>query len=117
MPQERCGVTLNQWFGQFEEFHSHTPTIQIWADCYAWDWMLFCDIFKHALNLPKAIHYMPMDLATWLQSLGINPDAQRDSIVEYTVPVSGLHQHHALYDALLERACFLKYNHEARIPI
>ena len=34
-------------------------SIEIWADCLAWDWVLFCELFGGAFGLPKQIFYMP----------------------------------------------------------
>jgi hypothetical protein len=97
---------LEQWFLQFPQAKN---SIQIWADCYAWDWVLFCELFGGAFGIPGNIHYMTMDLATYLFSKGYQADIERKQLLatDYT-DKDGLKQHHALYDARLEMAVLKK---------
>ncbi len=49
--------------------------VELWADCCAYDWVLFCDIFGSALHIPSEFitnPYMPCDLDTVLRT--IQPD-------------------------------------------
>jgi hypothetical protein len=62
---------LIQWLSQFEE-------VIIWSDCLAYDWVLFCNIWGHAFNLPKNIYYIPMDICTVFEMKGIDPDISRE---------------------------------------
>ncbi len=91
---------LNDWLGQFEQ-------LEIWCDCPTYDWVLFCELFGGALNLPKHIYYLPFDLVTLFKAKELSPDTNRRAF-------SGIDQrgigavHNALADALVTRACYLK---------
>ncbi len=88
---------LKPWLAQFQR-------IEIWADCLAYDWVLFCQLFGGALNVPKQIFYMPNDLVTLFWQKGINPDCNR---IEFSGQAQ-LQRHNALSDALIARACYHK---------
>ena len=91
---------IEQWIAQY-------PQIEIWADCYAWDWVLFCELWGGSLNLPKNIFFMPMDLATLFKLKGLNPDTSRFQFVkEKLLEFSEAKQHHALWDAKVEKWCY-----------
>lgn len=95
--------------------------IQIYCDCYAYDWMLFnkllCDDGL-ALNLPEYIYYIPMDLSTALQFNGIDPDITREEYIgKYVVEqlqrsgvfnMSDNCKHNSLWDAAVCMKCFTK---------
>jgi len=83
---------------------AHYDQIEIWADCLAWDWVLFCQLFGGALNLPKQIHYMPMDLATLFRIKGLDPDTPREAFVA----LQAEQKHNSLWDAKVAKACFEK---------
>ena len=92
------------WFNQFPKKKN---SIQIWADCYAWDWVLFCELFGGAFNIPKNIHYMTMDLATYLFSKNIEVDTERIKLLPNDYKEKdNLKQHNALYDARVELEVF-----------
>lgn len=94
--------TLTRWLAQYSE-------IEIWADCLAWDWVLFCQLFGGAFEIPKQIHYMPFDLVTLFKIKGLNPDTNRDEFADLTNNVSQQGQrHNALHDARLVQACYHK---------
>lgn len=98
--------------------------IVMWADVPAYDWVLFCELFGGALNLPENIHYIVRDLATFLEARGYDPDIDRFTLAygNKTENVSadllhdravgatatGLLSHNALGDAMACRACFNK---------
>ena len=86
-------IWLNQ-FGQKEE------SIQIWADVPHYDWVLFCELFGGARNIPKQIHFMPMDLATFLYAKGIKNEIARIELIKKENLPEGK-QHNALFDAKL----------------
>ncbi len=89
------------WFHQFgekkDEMGNTIPHLQIWGDVPHYDWVLFCELFGGALNIPPVIHYMPMDLATLLWAKGFKPDMPRGEI-SGNVAVDNL-MHNALHDA------------------
>ncbi len=98
---------LCNWF-------SELGNVEIYADCPAFDWVFFCNLFGTAFNIPKEVFYIPFDLATFLKYRGIDPDISRESFVEkhkgqafikkIRLKAAGLHN--ALYDTFLVKAAF-----------
>lgn len=99
MRGHRRGVRneLNAWLAQFD-------TVEIWSDCLAYDWVLFCQLFDHAFKIPKNVYYIPFDICTLFKMRGIDPDVDRQ---EYARS-SGIDgpKHNALYDAKVIKACY-----------
>ncbi len=89
-------TALEEWLAQFEE-------IEIWSDCLSYDWVLFCQIWGHAFNVPKHIYYIPFDICTVFKAKGIDPDISRE---EFCGMVAGAKKHNALWDALVIKACY-----------
>lgn len=83
--------------------------IKIWADCPAYDWVLFCNLFGGALKIPNNIHYMPMDFATALYVRGYKPDEDRLKWLEKPSRIQ-FKKHNALGDAMVLKECYLKLN-------
>lgn len=84
---------LTSWLAQFD-------AVEVWGDCLAWDWVLFCELFGGAFCLPQHISYIPRDLSTALLMLGHDPDVNREQFAG----IEGA-KHNALHDALTIRAC------------
>lgn len=80
----------------------HPQKLEMWSDCYAYDWVLFCDLFGGALNIPDCVYYIPFDLSTLFKIKGIDPDVNRE---EYA-GLSGGEKHNALWDAKIIKACY-----------
>ncbi len=81
--------------------------IEVWADCPTWDWVLLCQLYGGALQIPKQIFYIPFDLATLLKLKGLSPDMDRQAFAQLPVTATNQGQrHNALYDARLIRACY-----------
>ena len=95
---------LANWFTQFNN------GVEIWADVLAYDWVLFCELFGGALNIPENIFYAPFDLATLFRMKGlIEPESKYEkdlSRFDYTGADRSM-QHNALADARVERECFM----------
>jgi len=93
---EQVTAELTAWLGRWRP-------IEVWADCLAYDWVLFCELFGGALALPDNVFYMPFDLATVFKLRGLDPDTDR-------VGFAGLdgapQRHNALWDARLAMACY-----------
>ncbi len=85
---------LVEWLGQFS-------TVQVWADCAAYDWVLFCELFGGSQKLPAGVSYMVQDLATLFVACGHPPDINRQQFSRHQVQM-----HHALEDARLCMACY-----------
>ena len=88
--------TLAMWLYQYSD-------IEVWSDCLAYDWVLFCDIFGHAFNVPKQVYYIPFDICTLMKVKSVNPDIDR-------VEFSGLKlkKHNSLDDAMMIKVCYDK---------
>lgn len=91
---------LSDWFYQFDK-------VQMWSDCLAYDWVLFCQIFGHAFNIPKNIYYIPFDISTLFEVKGINPDINREEFAGAWEAHKHF-KHNALWDAKIIRECYNK---------
>jgi hypothetical protein len=91
---------LRKWLSQFKK-------VEMWGDCLAYDWVLFCQIFDGALNIPKNVYYIPFDLSTLLVLKGIDPDINREDFAlgEYCFEML---KHNALSDARIIKMCYEK---------
>lgn len=90
-----------------EELHawlSQWKSVEMWSDCLAYDWVLFCELFGGAFGIPKNVYYIPFDLATLFKVKGIDPDVNRE---EYAGLTGGT-KHTALWDAKVIKACYEK---------
>lgn len=95
---------LHEWLEQWE-------SVEMWSDCLAYDWVLFCDLWGDALAIPKNVYYIPFDLATLLKVKGVDPDISRE---EYAGLPNGT-KHNALWDAKIIKACYektMRENHD-----
>ena len=99
---------LRKFLAQFN--HSTNHEVQIWADCLAYDWVLFCELFGGAMHLPESIFYMPFDLVTLLKINNINPDISREEFVQESLENIPTKQakHNALWDAHVLKLCYEK---------
>lgn len=85
-------LALTEWLSQFK-------AIQIWADVSHYDWVLFCDLFGGALQIPENIHYICMDLATLLFSKEIDVNTSRIELLTEAEKPKDYMIHNALSDA------------------
>jgi hypothetical protein len=97
---KHIAILLKKWLEKFE-------AVEIWSDCLAYDWVLFCELFGGAMNIPKNVFYIPFDICTLFLMKGIDPDISRESFVK---PIGEVNKHNALYDALIIESCYLKLN-------
>lgn len=93
---------LGEWLAQFE-------SVEMWSDCLAYDWVLFCDLFGDAFNIPSNVYYIPFDICTLLKLKGINPNISREDFAsEDKMKVSDKEKHTALHDAIVIKMCYDK---------
>lgn len=89
---------LNEFLSQYK-----INQLEFWSDCLSYDWMLFCQLYGGALNIPDYIYYIPFDICTLFKMKGIDPDISR-------IAFSGVGQtvnlHNALNDAMIIRDCY-----------
>lgn len=89
---------LRIWLSQYDK-------VEMWSDCLAYDWVLFCNIFGHAFKIPDNVYYIPMDLSTAFKMRGIDPDINREKFAGLD---SCEGKHNALWDAKVIKACVEK---------
>lgn len=101
---ERAEVAdrLRQWFVDVLE-SSKADKIEMWGDCLAYDWVLFCELFGGALNIPFYIYYTPFDLAVVFRLEWTDPDVNREEFAQMRY---GGRKHNALWDARIIKACY-----------
>lgn len=95
---------LQNWLEQF-------GGIEIWADVLAYDWVLFCELFGGALNIPGNIFYIPFDLATFFRIKGIIEPVNQfnNDISRFEFAGADINkQHNSLEDARVEMESFKK---------
>jgi hypothetical protein len=80
--------------------------IEMWSDCYAYDKVLFDNLWGHAFDIPKQIYYIPFDLSTLFHVNGIDPDISREGYAQMEAKLED--KHNALHDAFLIKACYDK---------
>lgn len=93
---------LRTWLNQFEH-------VEIWSDCMSYDWVLFCELFGGAFNIPGSVYYIPFDICTLFKERGIDPDISREEFASSIMTIDSTHnKHNALYDAEIIRLCHMK---------
>lgn len=101
--KEAVGSALDMWLYRLHQVDGQP--IEIWSDCLAYDWVLFCELFGGALYIPKFIYYIPFDLATLFRVKGIDPDISREEYIGYR---NTSHKHDAINDAVAICLCYQK---------
>ncbi len=105
MAVETCAISsiirdrLTKWLSQFDE-------VEVWADTLAYDWVLFCDIWGHAFNIPSNIDYIPLDLSVLFYLALGNSDYSRAELSKGVIKRNNAHN--ALYDAQVTKICYYK---------
>lgn len=85
---------LRHWLAQFS-------SVEMWGDCLAYDWVLFCELFGG--ELPRNVSYIPFDICTLFWVKGVDPDTEREKFSGMTGT-----KHNALHDARVIKACHEK---------
>ena len=100
---------LSEWLNSFK------TNIEIWSDCLAYDWILFCELFGGAMNIPECVSYIPMDICTLMKIKDIDPDINREDFVfnndkhKYgQIFDVHINKHNSLYDAKVIKECYKK---------
>jgi len=98
---------LQEWTASFDE------SVEMWSDCLAYDWVLFCQLWGNAFMIPDDIYYIPFDICTLFKMRGIDPDISREefglSDDSGALPdPSRWRKHNALWDAEVIKACYEK---------
>ncbi len=96
---------LTKWLSSFDE------PLEMWSDCLAYDWVLFCQLWGDAFGVPKLVYYIPFDISTLFKVKGIDPDIGREDFA-FTSGSNGGHvsdqdnKHNALWDAKVIKVCY-----------
>lgn len=96
---------LRQWLRQWGR-------VEMWSDCLAYDWVLFCQLFGGAFDIPDNVYYIPFDICTMFKMRGIDPDVNRE---EYAGVTDEQEKHNALHDAKVIRSCYWKLDTQKEI--
>lgn len=97
---------LEKWLDSFVE------PVEMWSDCLAYDWILFCQLWGGALKVPEWIYYIPFDIATLFKVEGVDPDINREKFVGW-IGEDEKNKHNSLWDAKVIKACYEKLNRVA----
>lgn len=92
---------LDNWLDQFD-------AVEMWSDALAYDWVLFCQLWGHAFNIPKNVYYIPFDIVTLMKVKGIDPDINREDFVGIKEFNKSQAKHNALWDAKIIKQCYMK---------
>lgn len=110
--EQDIGMALRDWINQFMKYNNEGK-IEVWSDCLAYDWVLFCDILNPFPN--DIIYYIPFDLSTLLRREGIDPDITRETLAksQYRDQIAKMEQslpkgskHNSLFDAMIIYFCW-----------
>ena len=96
----------------FSLWLSQLGSVEMWSDCLAYDWVLFCELFGGAFHIPQNVYYIPFDLATLFKVMGIDPDINREEFSG----MSGGPKHNALWDAQVIKACYATVGRIVSMP-
>lgn len=91
---------LTRWLEQYDE-------VEVWSDCLAYDWVLFCQIWGGAGFVPRNVSYIPFDICTMMKLNGVDPDINREEYVGKE-KFRKARKHNAMHDARVIKACYDK---------
>jgi hypothetical protein len=92
---------LNVWLRGFGD-------VEMWSDCLAYDWVLFCQLFGGAFSIPSNVNYIPFDICTLFKAKGIDPDISREDFALGEHFKTKSRKHNALWDAKVIKWCYEK---------
>ncbi len=100
-PTDHVKMCLESWLNNFSE-------VQMVSDCLAYDWVLFCNLWGSALDVPSNISPAPRDINQDIADfLGINEELAFDiSREEFAGVRDAGEKHNSLWDARIIRACY-----------
>jgi len=102
---EKCKEKIFDFFSNFDY-------VEIWGDCLAYDWVIFCQLFGGALNIPKNIYYIPFDISTFFKINNIDPDVSREEFIEESINFIPSYitdkKHNSLFNTFVIRECYNK---------
>ncbi|KLU99505.1 hypothetical protein ABT58_16770 [Photobacterium aphoticum] len=106
--EPHIAAALTEWLSVYDD-------IEMWADCPAYDWVLFCQLFGGSLHLPAPLTYIVHDFSTLLTLQQIDPLTPRQQLLPaHSMMADAGQPHNALYDAQLLKACFTHWQTHGR---
>jgi hypothetical protein len=99
--QHEIHEALTKWLEQWS-IGEQPNKVEMWSDCLAYDWVLFCQLYGGAMSIPAIVYYIPFDICTLMKFKGVDPDINREEFVGATDAV----KHNALWDAKVIRRCY-----------
>ena len=107
---------LHKWLQN--EYYATGEQIQIYSDCYAYDWVLLVDLLTHgksAIDIPEYLSYIPIDLSTLLWAIGVDPDIDRIKFAKMITNNDTIHN--ALFDAQVIKLCFDRIHNQKELGL
>lgn len=114
--EEDIAVQLDEWMRQFVK---SGEKIEIWSDCLAYDWVLFCNLFEGMGGIPSYVYYIPFDISTYMKIVGVDPDVTREDYAEkyYKDDMQEIQstnwKHNSLFDAVVIYYCYKALERES----
>lgn len=105
LPEGYAGDTVHvkEWLESWLRGLATDGPIEMWSDCLAYDWVLFCQLWGGAREVPpRYVYYIPMDICTLFKVKDIDPDINREEFAEMKTKAE---KHNALWDAKVIKAC------------
>jgi hypothetical protein len=107
----RIARALNTWL--LKNFVKEPIKLEFWSDCLSFDWVLFCDLYGSAFDVPDFIYYIPFDICTLFKIKNVDPDINREefafSLLNYKDQgILSKLKHNAMHDARVIKACYEK---------
>ncbi len=91
---KRIAIELRRWFAEFKE------PVQLISDVCAFDWVLFCNLFGGAFEIPKAVSPAPVDINQMIAAhLQCTPTEAFNVSREELADFPDGQKHNALWDA------------------
>lgn len=95
---KEMGQKAKRWLAQFN-------MAEMWGDCLAYDWVLFCEMYGGALSIPANVYYIPFDICTLMELKGQDSDENREVLAGFPDTKT---KHNALHDANIIKLCYEK---------
>ena len=91
--------------------------ILVVGDVMHYDWVLFCEIFGGAFDIPSTILNYPIDASVLFHFVEGDMEKERYKYVEAELTeqeIGEYKKHHALYDAIILKKCYSKLINKAK---
>lgn len=92
---------LINWLNQFDK-------VEFYGDVLMYDWVLLCNLFGGAFNMPKNVLYIPIDISTLLRVNSIDIDTNREELAQKNATFQHfeIKKHNAFSDAIITKLIY-----------